>query len=75
MIKKMHLKSLPNKRRQSSKFQFKPADPTMFFRTIILFGALLVATVAILYRTTDEHIWNFLGIIVLYAALTGHKAD
>ena len=47
-----------------------PFSPTMLFRTIILFCALLVAMVAILHGAFDENVRTFLASVLIYAALT-----
>ena len=75
MNKKMHLKPLAYKHRQSSMFRFTAVSPTMLFRTVILFGSLLVASIAILRGTNDSNVWAFLGSIVIYAALTNGQGN
>ena len=47
-----------------------PISPTMFFRTVILFTTLLVATIAILNNAYESNVWTFLGSMIVYAALT-----
>jgi len=47
-----------------------PISPTMFFRTVILFCTLLVATVAILNNVYESNVWTFLSSMIVYAALT-----
>ena len=56
-------------------FRFTPVSPTMLFRTIILTGTLVVATVAILRGVYDSNVWTFLGSIVVYTALTTGKSN
>lgn len=74
---KKNLNSVPlvRKTRQTGPFRFATASPIMLFRTFILFGALVVASIAILHGTTDPSVWAFLGSVIIYAALKNEKGN
>lgn len=59
----------PNKNNQT-RIRIGTVHPVMFFRTLILFCTLLVATVAILKDVQGVEVWSFLGSVAICAALT-----
>jgi hypothetical protein len=58
------------KSRRTPIIKFGTASPTMLFRTIILFCAMLVSALAIIVKSDNTAVWSFLGSVLIYAALT-----